>query len=101
MLAIPACPYQGSLYDMSFNEHMCALVGLAFLVCKSLAWCMRREVYLQLVILLYSAGEYHAALKLLECSLDLLNQQDPDLLETFRGKLQLLVAEHRGDSGEA
>ncbi|KAK9785004.1 hypothetical protein WJX73_007963 [Symbiochloris irregularis] len=48
------------------------------------------NIYLQLCILLYFAGQYESALIILEVSLDLLWNEDQQLLATFLAKLRLL-----------
>ena len=56
-----------------------------------MCWVTQRDVYLQLIVLLYFAGEYGSAWKLLEVSLELLEDEDQSLLATFQGKLRLLL----------
>ena len=52
---------------------------------------VHREVYLQLIVLLYFAGEYASAWSLLDCTMELHCAEDPDLMAIFRNKLQLLL----------
>lgn len=87
LAAHPTSTSVGGLWQAPLTV-CCRRSGRLQLICLCAGLC--RDVYLQLCILLYFAGQYESALILLEVSLDLLYTEDEQLLATFLTKLRLL-----------